>query len=131
MSKMHSLMAISVRKSICSHLLASSPPNKVCRLRWALYGLKQVPRTWFAKFSTTVSRLGYFISSYDSALFIRRTDWGIILLLLYVDDMIITGNDSIGILELKQFLNQHFEMKDLGNLSYFLGLEIFFFFFFF
>jgi hypothetical protein len=52
-------------------------------------------------------------------------------LLLYVDDMIITGNDSIGILELKQFLNQHFEMKDLGNLSYFLGLEIFFFFFFF
>jgi hypothetical protein len=52
-------------------------------------------------------------------------------LLLYVDDMIITGNDSIGILELKQFLNQHFEMKDLGNLSYFLGRDIFFFFFFF
>jgi hypothetical protein len=38
--------------------------------------------------------------------------------------MIITGNDSIGILELKQFLSQHFEMKDLGNLNYFLGLEI-------
>jgi hypothetical protein len=45
-------------------------------------------------------------------------------MLLYVDDMIMTGDDSIGILELKQFLNQHFEMKDLGNLSYFLGLEI-------
>jgi len=102
----------------------SSPPNKVCRLRRALYGLKQAPWAWFAKFSANVSRLGYSISSYDSALFIRRTDRGIILLLLYVDDMIITGDDSIGILELKQFLSQHFEMKDLGNLSYFLGLEI-------
>jgi hypothetical protein len=79
---------------------------------------------WFAKFSATVSRLGYSISSYDSALFIRRTDQDIILLLLYVDDMIITGDYSIGILELKQFLSQHFEMKDLGNLSYFLCLEI-------
>jgi hypothetical protein len=102
----------------------SSPPNKVCRLRRALYGLKQAPRAWFAKFSATVSRLGYSIRSYDSALFIRRTDRGIILLLLYVDDMIITDDDSIGILELKQFLSQHFEMKDLGNLSYLLGLEI-------
>jgi hypothetical protein len=98
----------------------SSPPNKVCRLRRVLYGLKQAPRAWFAKFSATVSRLGYSIRSYDSALFLHRTDRGIILLLLYVDDMIITGDDSIGILELKQFLSQHFEMKDLGNLSYFL-----------
>jgi transposase InsO family protein len=102
----------------------SHPTNKVCRLRRALYGLKQAPRAWFAKFSATVSRLGYSISSYDSALFIRRTDRGTILLLLYVDDMIITGDDIIGIQELKQFLSQHFEMKDLGPLSYFLGLEI-------
>jgi hypothetical protein len=73
----------------------SSPPNKVCRLCRALCGLKQAPRAWFAKFSTNVSHLGYSISSYDSALFIHRTGRGIILLLLYVDDMIITGNDSI------------------------------------
>jgi hypothetical protein len=102
----------------------SSAPNKVCRLRWALYGLKLAQRAWFTKFSVTVSSLGYSISSYDSALFIRRTDRGIILLLLYIDDMIITGDDSIGILELNQFLSQHFEMKDLGTLSNFLGLEI-------
>ena len=67
--------------------------NKVCHLRRALYGLKQAPRAWFAKFSSTISRLGYMASHYDSALFFRRTDKGIILLLLYVDDMIITGND--------------------------------------
>ena len=63
-------------------------------------------------------------SHYDSGLFLRRTDKGTILLLLYVDDMTITGDDLNGIQELKDFLSQQFEMKDLGHLSYFLGLEI-------
>ncbi|WJZ92452.1 hypothetical protein VitviT2T_011444 [Vitis vinifera] len=98
--------------------------NKVCHLRCALYGLKQAPRAWFAKFSSTIFRLGYTASPYDSVLFLRRTDKGTILLLLYVDDMIITGDDLSGIQELKDFLSQQFEMKDLGHLSYFLGLEI-------
>ena len=79
--------------------------NKVCHLRRALYGLKQAPRAWFAKFSSTISRLGYMASHYDSALFLRRADKGTILLLLYVDDMIITGDDLNGIQELKVFLN--------------------------
>ena len=102
----------------------SHPPDKVCRLRRAFYGLKQAPRAWFAKFSSTVSRLGYSLSFYDSTLFLCRTGKGIILLLLYVDDMIITGDDLSEIQELKDFLSQNFEMKDLGHLSYFLGLKI-------
>uniref|UniRef100_A0A2N9J561 Integrase catalytic domain-containing protein n=1 Tax=Fagus sylvatica TaxID=28930 RepID=A0A2N9J561_FAGSY len=104
----------------------SQPPgfsHKVCRLRQALYGLKQAPRAWFAKFNSTISQHGFSASSYDSALFFRRSDHGITLLLLYVDDMIITGDDVQGIQDLKRFLGQHFEMKDLGPLSYFLGLE--------
>ena len=80
--------------------------NKVCHLRRALYGLKQAPRAWFAKFSSTISRLGYMVSHYDSTLFLRRIDKGNILLLLYVDDMIITGDDLSGIQELKDFLSQ-------------------------
>ena len=54
------------------------------------------------------------VSHYDSALFLRRTDKGIILLLLYMDDMIITSDDLSGILELKDFLSQQFEMKYFG-----------------
>ena len=64
------------------------------------------------------------VNHYDSALFLRRIDKGTILLLLYADDMNITGDDLSGIQELKDFLSQQFEMKDLGHLSYFLGLEI-------
>ncbi|XP_047322353.1 uncharacterized mitochondrial protein AtMg00810-like [Impatiens glandulifera] len=100
------------------------PLNKVCRLRKALYGLKQAPREWFAKFSYTIGNLGFKSSFYDHALFLRKTDQGCTLLLLYVDDMIITSDDTNGICDLKNFLHQQFEMKDLGQLSYFLGLEI-------
>ena len=71
--------------------------NKVCHLQCALYGLKQTPQAWFAKFSSTISHLGYMANHYDSALFLRRTDKGTILLLLYVDDMIITSDDIGGI----------------------------------
>ena len=89
-----------------------------------MHGLKQAPRAWFAKFNSIISRLGYMASHCDSALFLRRIDKGTILLLLYVDDMIITGDDFSGIQELKDFLSQQFEMNDLIHLSYFLGFEI-------
>uniref|UniRef100_A0A2N9GI16 CCHC-type domain-containing protein n=1 Tax=Fagus sylvatica TaxID=28930 RepID=A0A2N9GI16_FAGSY len=102
----------------------SDCPDKVCLLRRALYGLKQAPRAWFAKFSSIVHQFGFSSSSHDTALFIRRSDKGMILLLLYVDDMIITGDDHSGISDFKLFLHQQFEMKDLGHLSYFLGLEV-------
>ena len=85
---------------------------------------KQTPRAWFAKFNSTISRLGYMASHYDFALFLHCTSKDTILLLLYVDDMIITSDDLSDIQELKDFLSQQFETKDLGHLSYFLGLEI-------
>jgi hypothetical protein len=100
------------------------PPHKVCRLRRALYGLKQAPHAWFAKFNFVVAQQGFVSSSYDSALFLQTTNNGTILILLYVDDMIITGDDISGIRALQSFLSQNFEMKDLGTLNYFLGLEV-------
>ena len=98
--------------------------SQVCRLRRALYGLKQAPRAWFEKFSSVVAQQGFTSSPHDTALFVRRSSAGITLILLYVDDMIITGDDSVGIRSLQHFLSQHFEMKDLGTLSYFLGIEV-------
>ena len=80
--------------------------NKVCHIRRALYGLKQAPQAWFTKFSYTISRLSYMASHYDSALFLRHSDKDTILLLLYVDDMIITDDNLSGIQELKDFLSQ-------------------------
>ena len=78
----------------------SHPPgflHRVCRLRQALYGLKQTPRAWFAKFNSTISQHGFSGSSFDIAHFLRRSDHGITIILLYVDDMIITGDDMQGI----------------------------------
>ena len=69
-------------------------------------------------------RISFTSSLHDTALFVRKSSADITLILLYIDDMIITGNDSVGILSLQHFLSQHFEMKDLSTLSYFLGLEI-------
>ena len=63
-------------------------------------------------------------SSFDTAIFLRRYSHGITILLLYVDDMIIKGDDMQGIQDLKHFLGCQFEIKDLGPLNYFLGLEV-------
>ncbi|KAL9267548.1 Retrovirus-related Pol polyprotein from transposon RE1-like protein [Drosera capensis] len=100
------------------------PSNMVCRLRKVLYGLKQAPRAWYAKFHSTLGQLGFTTISYDSALFIKKSSTGIILFLLYVNDMIITGDNIYGIQKLKEFLSAQLEMKDLGMNSYFLGLKV-------
>jgi hypothetical protein len=71
----------------------SNCPNKVCLLRRALYGLKQAHRVWFAKFSSIVHQFSFSSSPHDTTLFICRSDKGMILLLLYVDDMIFTGDN--------------------------------------
>ena len=98
--------------------------SQVYCLCHALYGLKQDPRAQFEKFSSVVVQQDFTLSPHDTALFVRRSFAGITLILLYVDDMIITRDDSAGIPSLQHFLSQHFEMKDLGTLSYFLGLEV-------
>jgi len=96
----------------------------VCKLKKALYGLKQAPRAWFEKFSIVILSFGFVSSSHDSALFIKCTNAGRIILSLYVNDMIITSDDIDGISVLKTELAKRFEMKDLGYLQYFLGIEV-------
>lgn len=98
--------------------------GKVCRLRKSLYGLKQSPRAWFGRFSLIIS-VGFVQCHLDHTCFIRRNFAGqCIVLLVYVDDIILTGDDSIGIDQVKRNLGHTFDIKDLGNLKYFLGIEV-------
>ena len=104
--------------------VAQGESRKVCRLRKSLYGLKQSPRAWFGKFSQAVEAFGLTKSKSDHSVFFKYSDSGIILLIVYVDDIIITGSDSTGISSLKSFLHSQFHTKDLGLLKYFLGIEL-------
>jgi len=102
----------------------SAPPGYVCRLRRALYGLKQAPRAWFERFVSVIWAAGFSPSDHDPALFIHLSSRGRTLLLLYVDDILITGDDADQISYVKQQLGAQFQMSDLGPLSYFLGIEV-------
>ncbi|KAF5457496.1 hypothetical protein F2P56_021595, partial [Juglans regia] len=99
-------------------------PNHVCKLKKSLYSLKQAPRAWFHRFSSFMLRLGFLCSRADTSLFVLIRSSSIIYLLLYVDDIVVTGNDDALLRDFIQRLHREFATKDLGPLSYFLGLEV-------
>ena len=94
----------------------------VCRLRRSLYGLKQAPRAWFDRFSSVVTAADFSASDHDPALFVHTSHQG--RTILYVDDMIIIGDDSQYIAFVKERLSEQFLMSDLGPLRYFHGIEV-------
>ncbi|KAG7573078.1 Integrase catalytic core [Arabidopsis suecica] len=98
-------------------------PNYVCRLHKAIYGLKQAPRAWFDKFSSYLLNYGFVCSPRDPSLFVYLKNNSIMLLLLYVDDMVLTGNDKTLISDLLKSLGTEFRMKDMGPMAYFLGIQ--------
>ena len=81
-----------------------SGDNRVCRLHKSLYGLKQAPRQWFKKFSFALKKYGFNQSSNDHSLFTLIKGTSFLALLVYVDDMVIAGNDSYGVQLLSQFM---------------------------
>ena len=104
--------------------MSMTASHEVCKLRRSLYGLKQAPRAWFEKFRSTLLTFSFTQSQYDSSLFFHKTTTSMVFLLVYVDDIIITGNDSGLISKLPNMLHSTFRMKDLGHLTYFLGLKV-------
>lgn len=96
----------------------------VCRMKKALYGLRQAPRAWFDKLNQFLVSIGFIVSKSDASLFIRITTEVVLYILVYVDDIIITGNDSAVIARFVDQLNAEFALKDMGDLHYFLGLEV-------
>ncbi|KAJ0788607.1 putative RNA-directed DNA polymerase [Helianthus annuus] len=99
-------------------------PDHICLLHKSLYGLKQAPRAWFTKLSTSLHQLGFYGSKTDPSLFIRNSSGCLVYLLVYVDDIIITGNNSTVVASIIQQLNSLFALKDMGQLHYFLGVEV-------
>ncbi|KAK9067609.1 hypothetical protein SSX86_011720 [Deinandra increscens subsp. villosa] len=102
----------------------SQYPNHVCKLSKALYGLKQAPRAWFHRLSSFLLTHGFTCSRADSSLFVYTRDKCIMYLLVYVDDLILTGSNEKVIATFIATLNREFAIKDLGDLNYFLGLEV-------
>jgi len=100
----------------------SVPEGMVCCLHRSLYGLKQAPRAWFQRFASVAIVAGFYASTHDPALFVHTSSRG--RTLLYVDHMIITGDDSQYIAFVKACLNEQFLMSDLDPLRYFLGIEV-------
>ncbi|CAL9009693.1 unnamed protein product [Prunus brigantina] len=98
--------------------------NLVCRLNESLYGLKQASRNWFSKFSTAIQNAGFRQSKADYSLFTKVKGTSFVGVLIYVDDILVTGNDAQEIQLLKDSLLRQFRIKDLGNLKYFLGIEV-------
>eukprot|EP00253_Pinus_taeda_P006029 PITA_06029 len=97
----------------------------VCRLKKALYGLKQAPRSWYVKIDSFFYEKGFMRSKNDPNLYIKEDEGkNVALISVYVDDLIIIGNACKLIEEIKNQLSHVFEMKDLGELHYCLGLEV-------
>ncbi len=89
-----------------------------------MYGLKQALRAWLDKIGWYLVTIGFQTSNSDFSLYVKKTYRGIVVIIIYVDDLIIIVDSDVDIFDLKKLLKQKFEMKDLGELRYFLGIEV-------
>jgi hypothetical protein len=104
--------------------VSSPKPGQVCRLLKSLYGLKQASRQWFEKLTHFLLAQGFVQATSDHTLFIKSTVSSFTALLVYVDDIILAGTSLSVFDELKLALHQTFKIKNLGQLKFFLGLEV-------
>jgi len=102
----------------------SALPSNVCRLHKSLYGLKQAPRAWHTRLNDFLLSIGFRASKVDTSLFIFSVGVDICYLLVYVDDILLTGSNSFMLQRLIQLLSSEFKLHDLGSVHYFLGIEV-------
>jgi histone deacetylase 1/2 len=96
----------------------------ICKLDKALYGLKQAPRAWYARLSTKLEHLGFISSKADTSLFFFTKPEVTMFVLVYVDDIIVVSSVPSAVATLLKRLRDDFALKDLGDLHYFLGIEV-------
>lgn len=101
-----------------------SKEHMVCKLKKSIYGLKQASRQWYLKFHEVMVRFQFKKNAVDQCIYLKISGSKYVILVLYVDDILLASNDSDMLYETKRFLSSNFEMKDLGEASYVIGIEI-------
>lgn len=99
-------------------------PTLICKFKKAIYDLKQAPRAWFHRFNSFLLPYGFPYISVDPSIYVACNGAHIVGLLLQVGDIILTGSTSTLLHSFIQLLSHHFAMKDLGDLHYFLGIQV-------
>lgn len=99
-------------------------PNYVCKLDKAMYGLKQVLRAWYARLCKRLESLGFVPSKADTSLFYYNRGKYSLFVLVYVDDIIVASSSQEATEALIRDLQRDFALKDMGDLHYFLGIEV-------
>ncbi len=96
----------------------------MCKFHKSLYGLKQFPRAWNQKLDTFIKNIKFMKSEADLCVYVAQVGDVKFFIVVYVDDLILVCNDQNKLLQIKEELSQKFEMKDLGELHFFLGMEV-------
>ena len=99
--------------------------NLVCKLKKSIYGLKQASRQWYIKFHNVITSFGFEKNIVDQCIYVKVSGSRFMFLVLYVDDILLASNNLGLIRETKQFLSQNFDMKDIGEASYVIRIEIY------
>ena len=102
----------------------STYPQAVCRLKKLIYTLKQAPKACHSKITQYLHQISFKMSKSDNTLFVRSNSRGQVFIIIYVDDLVIGGEHLAGIEHIKKLLFCRFEMKDMKELHYFLGIEV-------
>ena len=98
--------------------------RKVCKLKRSIYGLKQSFRQWYFRFHDSIISQGFEMIEEDHCVYLKRSKKSVLILSLYVDDILIVGSDMDSIVTIKKWLSSTFEMKDMGEAHFVLGIEI-------
>ena len=100
-------------------------PNRVCKLQRSIYGLKQASRSWNLCFDEAVKEFGFMKNEDEPCVYKKVSGSAIVFLVLYVDDILLIGNDIPTLQSVKSWLGKCFSMKDLGEATYILGIKIY------
>lgn len=103
---------------------SSDGEHLVCKLKKSIYGLKQASRQWYLKFHEVISSFSFVENVMDQCIYQKVSGSKIYFLVLYMDDILLATNDRGLLYEVKQFLSKSFDMKDMGEASYVIGIEI-------